>query len=464
MGLKTGLLKQLRIHNILMLLLICCLAVLLAWLSVRYQIQIDLTASGRHTLSTASQDILKQIAYPIKITAYAKKNTILRREIKKFISRYQQFQPDIELHFVDPDLVPEEVRQQGITVNGEMILLYQERTEHVKSTSEKELTNALNRLVRGTDQWLTFVTGHGERDPLGKANHDLGMWSKQITARGIKVQPLDLASIQDIPANTKVLVITSPTINFLPGEIALISSYLSNGGNLLWLVDPDEDGLHGLEIIAAQLSIEIGSDVVIDTAGNLIGIDDPTIVLNTPSLYPEHIITENFDYTTLFPKATHIEISHQAQWQKTDLLMTATHTWLERSEPKGKISYDQESDKIGPLRIGLTLEKLIENEDQDQVDKLPAKSQRIVVIGDGDFLSNTYVGNSGNLELGMRLINWLASEDNLIDIPVSVVSDANIELSPFAAAVIGLGFIFVLPVTLLMTGFIIWWRRNKKSS
>ena len=49
---------------------------MLAWLSVRYQIQMDWTESGRHTLSHASQEVLSRMAAPVEITAYARKDSI----------------------------------------------------------------------------------------------------------------------------------------------------------------------------------------------------------------------------------------------------------------------------------------------------------------------------------------------------------------------------------------------------
>jgi len=39
--------------------------------------------------------------------------------------------------------------------------------------------------------------------------------------------------------------------------------------------------------------------------------------------------------------------------------------------------------------------------------------QRIVVVGDGDFLSNAYLGNVGNLDMGLKMVSWLIHEDRL---------------------------------------------------
>ncbi|MCK5431241.1 MAG: GldG family protein, partial [Gammaproteobacteria bacterium] len=234
---------QSQLNSIVMVLLILSLAGLLAWLSVRYQTQMDWTQSGRHTLSNASQEILNRMDGPVEITAYAREDGNLRQAVEKIVGRYQRLKPDMKLHFVNPDAVPDEVRNLGITVNGELLVRYQERIEHVKTGTEEEFTNALERLARGSEHWLAFLEGHGERDPLGQANHDLNLWTTQLVSRGFKIQPLNLANIQIIPGNTQVLVIASPAVDLLPGEIALIVEYLLRGGNILWLTDPG--GLHG---------------------------------------------------------------------------------------------------------------------------------------------------------------------------------------------------------------------------
>lgn len=447
-----------RINSTVMLILIVSLAALLGWLSTLYPAKLDLTQSGRHTLSDASKQVLARLDGPIEITAYAREDVALREAIRKIVGRYQQVKSDIVLHFVNPDAVPDEIRNLGVSVNGEMVIRYQERSQHVQSDSEEEFTNALQRLARGAEHWLAFVEGHGERNPLGQANFDLNTWVQQLTNRGFKIQPLNLANIQAIPENTRVLVIAGPRIDYLAGETALIRQYVERGGNLLWLADPDAS-LHNLDALAEQLHIRIERGTIIDFAGQLIGLDDPAIVLLTSSLYPPHPVTRGFDLTTLFPTATAIAGTENEEWEIRRLFTTGDHTWLETGMLEGEVNFDEGSDTAGPLDIGISLERETESEEGGN---LVRRQQRIVIIGDGDFLSNTYVNNSGNLDLGIRIMNWLSEDDDFIAIPAKLAKDTQLELSPFAAAIIGFGFLIILPLALLATGLAIWWRRRKQ--
>ena len=442
-----------HINSTITLLLIVCLAGLLAWLSVRYQWQTDWTQTGRHTLSQASREVLAKMDGRVEITAYARKIPRLRQTIENLVGRYQRIKSDITLHFVNPDTVPDEVRNAGISINGEMLIHYQGRTEHVRSDQEEELTNALERLIRGAEYWLAFVEGHGERNPLGEEDHDLSIWAKYLATRGFKIQPLNLAEFQTIPDNTGLLVIASPRIDFLPGEVAAMSTYLDRGGNLLWLADPGD--MYGLQSLAEQLGIRILAGLVLDPASNMIGIKNQTMVLSTPRLYPEHPVTRNFSYTTLFPTVAALEVSPKPTWKKTSLLSSSNHTWRETEKLEGEADYHENEDQIGPLEIGISLERTIETETEKKYSK-----QRIVVIGDGDFLSNAYIGNGGNLDLAMRLANWLSGHDNFINIPAKTVNDAHFEAPPWTFGVIWFGFIFLLPAGLVGLGIRCWWRRK----
>lgn len=448
---------QLRLHSAVSVLLLLALFALCAWLSTRYNFEADVTRSGRHTLSPASVQILTKANKPLQIKAYAREDSELRSLIKKFVARFRRLKPDIsEVVFINPDAAPDEVRDLGINVNGELVLHYDGREEHVRSDSEQEFVNALQRLLRGSERWLAFLEGHGERRPSGKANHDLGEWAAQLKYRGFKHQSINLVETKVIPDNTSVLIVASPMVALLKSEVKIIEDYLDKGGNLLWLMDPGDQS--GMDSIAKKLGVSLEAGVVIDSAGQLLGINDPTIVLTTARLYPDHPITEGFDLTVFFPKVAAIAVQTPQGWLSRAVLISGNHTWLELGELAGAVDFNPELEHQGSLTLGLSLERQVGPAESHDV---KSRQQRVLVIGDGDFLSNTYVGNSGNLELGMRIINWLSSDDDLVSIPSRVVEDAQLNMSQLAQGTLGLGFLLVLPLAFLAIGFYLWWQRKK---
>jgi ABC-type uncharacterized transport system involved in gliding motility auxiliary subunit len=320
----------------------------------------------------------------------------------------------------------------------------------VRAANENAVINALVRLSRAADTWLAFLTGHGERDFLGQANHDLGEFGKYLGNRGYNIRPLNLAEIQAIPDNTAILALAGPQLPLLPGETRMILDYLTRGGNFLWLLDPEDKPSQ--QWLSDFFNIDIAAGTVIDISGQLIGINDPTITTITASLYGQHPALENFEFTSLFPKSAALLAGDSDSWSSTPLLTTGELAWLESGSLEGEVEFNSETDTAGPLTIGLGLSRRPDNNTSEQ---------RIAIIGDGDFLSNTYLGNSGNLDLGMRIVDWLSTDDALIDIPVRSASDTQLTVSPAILGGMGILFLIVLPVSLVGIGTFIWWRRRR---
>lgn len=445
--------RQLRLQSTGFALLFLAAVGMLAWLSTRYHYEADWTAAGRHTLSEVSTALLEKMEGPIHITSYAREEgaSASRRVIADLVSRYRREKPDIELEFVNPDLVPERVRKEGITLEGEMVVEYRGRTENVQNASEQALTNALQRLAREGERKLVFLSGHGERSPHGRANHDLSTWVAELEKQGFAATTLNLTQSPEIPPDTGVLVIAGPQVDLLPGEVDLLRKYVSEGGSLLWLTDPGER--HGLQPLAQELGIGFVPGVIVDPTTQMLGIDNPAFVIVAD--YPPHPVTEELGAITLFPKAVGLILSSPEGWAGRPLLRTVPRSWAETGEMSGTIQYDQGADRPGPIGVGVTLSRSLRDGES-------RKTQRVAVIGDGDFLSTAYLGNGANAQLGTRLVKWLSRDDAFITIPAKTAPDTRLALTRTLSIIIGVGFLVILPGALLGSGIWIWLRRRKR--
>ncbi len=446
---------QIRLQNFLFTVLFLALVGLLGWLSQHYSYTFDWTAQGRHSLTEASRKVLSTLTQPVKITAYARENNELRGRIQDLVAKYQRHKADVHLSFVNPDLYPDRVRELGITADGELIVEYEQRTEKVQELTEPALTSALLRLAKRTEQQILFLEGHGERSPLGDANFDLGQFGRAIQSRGFRVHAWNLAKNPDLPQNTALIVIASPQTAYLPGEVERILGFLDRGGALLWLTEPGD--INGLEALAKTLGLNFLPGVVVDPTGQALGIHDPTFALVAE--YPFHPITKDLRSLTLFPQARALEVSESGKFSAETFLQTLPRTWNETGPLAGKIGLDpDQGEREGPLTLGLTLTRKTPNE---TADASRPQEQRVVIIGDGDFLSNTYLGNASNLDLGINVVQWLTYNDQLIDIPARAAPDTRLGLSPTALVLIGFGFLILSPLILFSFGLFIWWRRRR---
>jgi hypothetical protein len=437
-----------RINELLFHLLLGVLLVLLAWLSGHYHLQWDWTRHGNNSLNPISTGILKRVPEPLTVTAYAPENPTLRDSIRRFVARYQQFKPDIALHFSDPLRQPDNARRQGISLSGEIVLKYGAREERLQQLDEERFSNAILRLAQTSTHWVASLGGHGERDLLGKANYDLGDFGSTLKQKGYRVVDLDLATTPNPPDNTALLVIASPLRPFLEGEVERLHDYLKRGGNLLLLSDPQNPV--STSLMRELTGIEQLPGTIVDANVKKLGIDNPAVAL-VPT-YPDHPATRDFKLLTLFPQAAALAPPPaDADWQTTPLLRTLERSWNETGSLSGEIERNPlAGEEPGPLVIGYALTR-----------QRPAGEQRVMVVGDGDFLANSYLGNAGNLDLGLALIRWLSGDDRMIGIPAAETDDRELHLSKPAIAMIGLGSLIVLPLLLLGYGLLTAWRRNR---
>src|SRR5205085_1846485 len=89
----------------------------------------------------------------------------------------------------------------------------------------------------------------------------------------------------------------------------------------------------------------------------------------------------------------------------------------------------------------------------------PAET-RFVAIGDSDFASNGALGVSGNRDLFLNTINWLAQQENLISIRPRDPEDRRITLTADQERRIFYLTVLIVPGLILLAGVQTWWRRR----
>ena len=425
------------------------------YLGTRYAHVADWTANGRVSLSPQSRAVLAKLHGPVEIVSYASPQGDLRAEIGGFLQRYRQAKPDLGLRFVDPQQDPAQMRELGISVDGELILHYRGHEQRLAELSERSVTNALERLIRGNDRIVAFVTGDGERLPGGQGNADMGALMGQLAQSGLRAVPLGFAQATAVPQGTDLVVLASPTVALPAGAVRALVAYVQGGGNLLWLRDPANGDL-GLAPLADALGIQVLPGVLVDGGGAALGLDDPRLL--AVGMYPPSPVTRGFQLATRFPQVAALARTGAGGWTATPLLRSGAQSWTEfhpidNAHPSA-IRYDAAAGEFkGPLDFGFALDRLSPSPDK--------REQRAVVIGDGDFLSNAYLGEGGNRALGERIFNWLLGDDALVDLPRQGVPDRVLRIDQAELDLASIGFMVALPLLMLAIGGLTVWRRRR---
>ncbi len=478
MNINKKLRFQMLAQSWLFVLLFICLIVLLGYLATQYRITKDITQANRNILTQGSVNVLKQMKAPINVTVYATKDDAsggdnFRKGMIDFMARYLREKKDIKLKFINPSEEPKLAQEAGVKEDGEMVVEYNKRTENISPPiAEQEMTNLLVRLSRTNNQPIMYLDGHGERLLQGKKNQDLGEFGKILEAKGFKFANINLMLAQEVPRNGSMLVVAAPQVDLNAIEAKKIKTFIEEGGNVLWLLD--DDNLRGLNDVASYLGVTVSPGIVVDLSAK----DYKQDAKNAFSVaYGDHAITRTFQYLTVYPEAHEIDAkaSYDFGWKVGRLVDVAQKGWLESDKVAPnvkdlKVEFDEKKDKRGPINVGVALER-----------EYGKKGQRVVVIGNANFLSNTFITSQSNLDFGVNIINWLAGDDSQITIQPMPLKDVNItipesgwghiwamiiynpvQLGSDQSSTYPFGlFNFVIPFAMIFAGFYFWWKRRK---
>lgn len=455
---------QYRIQHLLFIVLLLACIGFAGWMSNEYNQRSDWTAGKRHSLSNDTLLLLKELPFSINLRSYQADDPAMNKAVIEILNRYQQNKIDFSFELINPDIFIEQAKADNIKRYGQTVIEYNGQLEKIDTLSEENISNALIRLHRNDKPELLFVSQHGERSPNDTSPVGYSELANKLISKGFKISEINLLK-NVLPTENSVLILGSINKQLLENEQNKILQYIRNGGQVLWLQDPVlDESQHSL---AATLSINFIDGVVVDNnqeVNRMLQLSHPAII---PILeYKRHPITEKMKSFTLFTTATAISsnpennsgnnnINTKNNWITSDLLITSDSSWSETGNFILGVEFNKEKDLFGPLSIGIAQQRQIKSGTK-------LSSQRVVIIGDTDFIANNKLGNGANLDFILNTFNWLTKNDKLISIAPKNAPDLKLNLSAPLAAILGLLFLIVLPIFFFVTGAVIWFKRHKK--
>ncbi|MFK7890832.1 MAG: GldG family protein [Granulosicoccus sp.] len=440
-----------RIHLILSLLLVATVLAVL-WFTQRYTVAWDLTANQRHSLSPTTVAVLESSSLPVNLIAVLGPDPQQRQALIDLVARFQAIKPDISLAFINPETSPAQARALNAAPGGELILQTSERERRLQRLSERSLTSSFQQLMRDGDRDIAFITGHGERSPERLSNDDWQLMAERLAAIGLVSREISLVSEPYLDDSIDLLVIADPKLPYFPGEIASINDYVQRGGNLLWLSElpSGKDTGPGLDLLTANLGVDILPGTVIDTASQQLAADSPDFVLL--DRFPRHPVTVNLTSPLLLPQAAAIAVTPLAGQIELPLLQTPESSWTEMGVLQGAVQFDANTDEIaGPLLLGVTIER-----------QLASDVQRFAIIGDADFAASQFVGNGSNQSFTEALVLWLTGDSDEVDFVFQKAPDSELILDKQSIIYLSLLCLVLIPALLVSIAlWVRWWRRKE---
>ncbi|MBT5230220.1 MAG: GldG family protein [Methylococcales bacterium] len=409
-------------------------AALTLWISLIHEQSLTLTEPK--TLSANTIAKLNNMPGKITIQSFSMPQPIIVREyVENLIKQFQQHKKDIEFRFINPDLAPDLVRKHNIHSNGELLIRAQHKTRKLSLIRENTLIDLLYNMHSKKKDLIGFISGHGEHSPYDKGVDGYSTLYVALKKINVLAISLNLDAVKDIPKNTHAIVISSPKQPYSDKEIATIKRYLQAGGRLLWLTEPNNNAY--LSKLSEFLKISTHPGIIIDLTSQQYRNASPTFSFISQYPNPDIVSTKTM---SIFPKSA--ALSYQLEW--LPILKTNDKTWTETQDITGDIEFNPEqNEQQGPLTIGIA----------------QSTPFQAIVVGDGDFIANRYIGNSDNLSLGLNLFQWLLPKQ---DAPAEqlIKPEHQLNLSETRIAGIAITLFIIVPFGFLLIGLLIWVRRR----
>jgi ABC-type uncharacterized transport system involved in gliding motility auxiliary subunit len=428
----------------------------------------DLTEGGLFSLSDQSKKVLDNLEEDVEVLAFfqAAKGT----RLDDLLKNYANYSPRFSYEFIDPVKHPEKAAQHEVTTTDILVVKCGDRETKIPGILEEDITNAILKIANPAQKKIRFLTTHGERDLTGEDEAGYIVAKKALENENYEVLPLELYMLEEVPADTDVLVVASPEKPLEKNELEAIEKYIDGGGNALFLMDPGTSP--GLDEFLKKYGVEAGNNVVVDQVfrlfyGPALGVD-PVV-----ASYGVHDITRDFQGQTVFHMAQSIDLAEPMPDGVTgvSLAKTSASSWaetdLERFFEKSEVARTDE-DPSGPVSIAVALTVEAEAEvyeeveaEVDEDEDAPSKEEaRVVVFGDAAFIDNEHIPKMYNADLFLNTVNWLAEEEEMISIRPKTTRGSRVLMTPKETRDIFYMSVLILPEFLLLFGLAIWWRRR----
>jgi hypothetical protein len=402
---------------------------------------------------------------PVRVVLFYPRVHEVLEQLRPFFDELDQASEQLTVDVLDHALAPELARRHRVRGNGFVLLLRGEgdgqQAESFEVGTELEAARSRLRTLDGRFQQhfaqltvrprsLYLTSGHRERSASGNEGDPpeqrLGELNAALQRSNIESRELGVAQglATDVPEDAPAVAVVGPREPFLREEADSLARYVASGGRLLVLVDPDVE--HGLDPLLHRLGVTLRQGVLHSERHHLRRGEPPAdraiVFSNSYSAHPTVTLATRYRRAaSIFDRGGALERHEEGQLegvQVTFPLWASDGYWLDRDGDHQRGEDEPAEGRFYPM-AAVT------------VPNANGEEGRAVIVADGDFITDAWIGNPGNAFVLMDTLNWLVGEEEVFG-PTQTEEDVPIEHTRDEDKVWFYSTSFAVPLPLLLLG------------
>jgi hypothetical protein len=447
---------------------------------ILHDTHIDLTREKVFTPSAQAMKVVDNLRQPVRLTYFYRSQDPEGRRIKDVLEVMARRNSLLQVRTIDPDRQPAAAQAYGVRLYNAAILEVDDRKLLVQSTDEAELAIGIQRALREKVVRVCFVEGHNEL-PMdnfefhthveGVANHShddasskyvqmqghgIGRLRRALETQGYETRKIVLATLPAVPQDCNALIVANPRTTFLPGESADLEKYLANGGTLFAMFDLGFVLEPRLAALVGKLGVQLPQEAVVDPLSHY-STDSEMVAVTS---YQPSPITGGLSMT-FYPGVRPLLPVQPAPGVSTSALFASSRDSYTR--PVASVGVREVAAAAlagkGPSQPGQRM-LAISSEGHWPGTAANGPVFRAIIVGDGDFASNSFLPYLSNSDFAVAAIRWLVREEHSAVVTTRIPVPPMILLSGTQMKWIFLLVEGLLPLGIFALGVFVWWKRR----
>jgi ABC-2 type transport system permease protein len=385
--------------------------------------------------------------------------------VENLLSKYDSLSEHIEIVKRNPDVFPTFAEQytDETVQNNSLIVECGERSRFIgyddiflqetdiytysgngSFDGEGAVTSAIDYVVNEDLPQLYVLEGHGESG-LPPA------FSEQIEKENIEINTFSLLTVDSIPEEADCVMIYAPASDISEEEQNLLADYVADGGRLLAIAGPAEDGiLKNLSRLLSDYGVETNEGVVVEADRAHYAFQAPYVLL--PDM-ADHAITNSLieeNYFPIMPISQGLTVDEIAAGGTVTELLTTSDSAFSKIAGYGISTYEKEEGDIsGPFAVAVSIDSFNDG--------------KIVWFASSSFLEDMYnaYSSGANMDMGMNALSSLIGERDAIAIRSKSLNYNYLTISDSTSSLLKVIMIGVFPLLYLGVGVCVILRRRR---